>query len=82
LLFVLIRGCRWIDLSKDSGLFVPRSTAHGWLKHWSVTGVFDKVMSGLLQIALKKGKIDLSQLAADGSFSSLTRRRPRSKLRA
>jgi transposase len=82
LLFVLTRGCRWIDLPKDPGLFVPRSTAHGWLKHWSVTGVFDKVMSGLLQIALEKGKIDLSQLAADGSFSPLTRRRPRSKLRA
>jgi len=48
LLFILTRGCRWIDLPKDFDLFVPRSTAHGWLKHWSVTGIFDKVMSGLL----------------------------------
>ena len=81
LLFVLTRGCRWIDLPKDFDIFVPRSTAHGWLKHWSVTGVFDKVMSGLLQVALQKGKLDLSQLASDGSFSPLTRRRPRSQSR-
>jgi transposase len=76
LLFVLTRGCRWIDLPRDFDFFVPRSTAHGWLKHWSATGVFDKVMSGLLQVALQKGKLDLSQLASDGSFSPLTRRRP------
>ena len=67
LLFVLTRGCRWIDLPRDFNLFVPRSTAHGWLKTWSVTGVFDKVMSGLLQIALQKGKLKLSQLAINGS---------------
>lgn len=81
LLFILTRGCRWVDLPRDFDLFVPKSTAHGWLKTWSVTGVFDKVMSGLLQIALQKGKLDLSQLAADGSFSPLTRRRPRSQPR-
>ena len=82
LLFVLTRGCRWIDLPRDPSLFVPKSTAHDWLKSWSKTGVFDKVMSGLLQIALSKGKLDLSQLASDGSFSPLTRRRSRSKSRA
>lgn len=81
LLFVLTRGCRWVDLPRDFDVFVPRSTAHGWLKTWSVTGVFDKVMSSLLQIALQKGKLDLSQLAADGSFSPLTRRRSRSQPR-
>jgi transposase len=79
LLFVFTRGCRWIDLPKDPILFVPRSTAHGWLKHWSVTGVFDKVMSGLFQVALQKGKVNLSQLASDGSFSPLARRRTGSK---
>ena len=79
LLFVLTRGCRWIDLPSDSNLFVPKSTAHGWLKHWSTTGIFDKVMSGLLQVALQNGKVDLSQLASDGSFSPLSRRRAGSK---
>src|SRR5690606_17152292 len=69
LFFVLTRGCRWIDLPRDFNLFVLKSTAHGWLKIWSVTGIFDKVMSSLLQIAMQKGKLDLSQLATDGSFS-------------
>ncbi len=68
LLFVLIRGCRWVDFPKDFDVSVPRSTALGWLKTWRVKEISDKVMSGLLQIALQKGKRDLSQLASDGSF--------------
>ena len=79
LLFILTRGCRWVDLPRNFDIFVPRSTAHGWLKIWSASGIFDKVMSGLLQIALQKGKLDLSQLASDGSFSPLTGRRPGSQ---
>lgn len=75
ILFVLTRGCRWIDLPINPSLFVPRSTAHKWLKQWSIEGVFDKVMSGLLQVAISQGKIDLSQVAVDGSFSPCTRRR-------
>jgi transposase len=68
LLFVLTRGCRWIDLPLEPDLFVPRSTAHKWLKQWSRKGIFDKVMSGLLQVALRQGRVDLSQMAIDGSF--------------
>jgi len=78
LLFVLTRGCRWIDLPKDPKMFVPKSTAHDWLKRWSQTGVLDKVMGKLLQIGLKQGHIDLSQIAIDGSFSPGTGRRARS----
>lgn len=81
LLFVLTRGCRWIDLPHDPDIFVPRSTAHNWLKQWSQTGIFDKVMSGLLQFALQQGKIDLAQMAVDGSFSPLTGRRSGSRPR-
>lgn len=77
ILFVLTRGCRWVDLPIDRALFVPRSTAHKWLKQWSIEGVFDKVMSGLLQVAIKQGKIDLSQVAIDGSFSPCARWRRR-----
>ena len=75
ILFVLTRGCRWIDLPKDSDYFVPRSTAHKWVKQLSENGVFDRVLSGLLQIGVQRGLIDLKQLAVDGSFSPLTRRR-------
>ena len=73
--FVLTRGCRWIDLPKDLDHFVPRSTAHKWIKQLSENGVFDKVLSGLLQLSIRKGLLDLDQLAIDGSFSPLTRRR-------
>ena len=78
LLFVLTRGCRWIDLPQEPDLFVPRSTAHKWLKQWSREGIFDKVLSGLLQVALRQGRIDLSQMAV----VPLTGRRPRSGPRA
>jgi transposase len=75
ILFVLTRGCRWIDLPKDPDYFIPRSTAHKWIKQMSENGVFDKVLSGLLQAGVRRGLIDLNQLAVDGSFSPLCRRR-------
>lgn len=79
--FILAQGCRWVDLPSDSKFYVPRSTAHKWLKQWCENGIFDKVLSGLLQIGLQKGVIDLSQMAVDGSFSPWPRRRDRSKSR-
>jgi len=75
ILFILTHGCRWIDLPKDLDYFVPRSTAHKWIKQLSENGVFDRVLSGLLQTGVQRGLIDLKQLAVDGSFSPLTRRR-------
>ena len=68
-------GVGWIDLPKDSNYFVPRSTAHKWIKQLSDNGVFDKVLSGLLQQGIQRGLLDISQLAVDGSFSPLTWRR-------
>lgn len=75
ILYVLTRGCRWIDLPKDFDRYVPRSTAHKWVKQLSENGVFDRVLSGLLQKAIQNGLIDLNQLAVDGSFSPLSGRR-------
>lgn len=73
--FVLTHGCRWIDLPKDPAYFIPRSTAHKWIKQMSENGIFDRVLSGLLQVGVRRGLLDLNQLAVDGSFSPLTRRR-------
>lgn len=73
--FILTHGCRWIDLPKDPDHFVPRSTAHKWIKQLSENGVFDRVLSGLLQVGVRRGLLDLNQLAVDGSFSPLTGRR-------
>jgi len=73
--FILTHGCRWIDLPRDLEYFVPRSTAHKWIKQLSMNGIFDKVLSGLLQLGMQRGILDLNQLAVDGSFSPLTGRR-------
>lgn len=75
ILFVLTRGCRWMDLPHDSDYFVPRSTAHKWVKQLSENGTFDKVLSGLLQLGVRQGLIDLNQMAVDGSFPFSRRRR-------
>ena len=73
--YVLTHGCRWGDLPDNRDLYVPRSTAHDWLKKWKKSGTFDSVLSGMLEIALEKGLVDLSQISVDGSFSPCTRRR-------
>lgn len=75
ILYILTRGCRWIDLPENSEYYIPRSTAHKWAKQLSENGILDKVLSGLLQIGVQKGLIDLRQLAVDGSFSPLSRGR-------
>lgn len=75
ILYILNRGCRWIDLPVNPDCYVPRSTAHKWAKQLSENGILDRVLSGLLQIGVQQGKIDLSQLSVDGSFSPLSRGR-------
>lgn len=75
ILYVLTRGCRWIDLPENSQYYIPKSTAHKWAKQLSESGILDRVLSGFLQKGLREGKIDLSQLAVDGSFSPLGRGR-------
>ena len=73
ILYILTRGCRWIDLPENPDYYVPRSTAHKWAKQLSENGVLDRVLSGLLQMGVQQGVIDLNQLAVDGSFSPLSR---------
>lgn len=79
--YILTHGCRWIDLPREDKFFIPRSTAHKWVKQWSKNGVFDQVLSGMLQLGIQRGIIDLSQMSVDGSFSPLSRRRERSSAR-
>ena len=67
--YVTCHGCRWADLPIDLSKFVPRSTAHKWMKQFEELGVLDRVLSGLLKKAIQEKKIDLSQVAVDGSFS-------------
>ena len=75
ILYVLSHGCRWIDLPKDPNLYVPKSTAHKWLKQLQEAHIYDRVLSQLLQKGVSLGKIDIQQIAIDGSFSPCPRRR-------
>lgn len=72
--YSLISGTRWADLP-DREDYATRPTAHRWLIRWQKEGVFDQVLSGLLQQAIKDENLDLSQLSVDGTFSLGTRRR-------
>jgi transposase len=69
ILYVLTRGCRWIDLPDNPLLYCSKSTAHRWLLILKRAHVLDRVLSGFLQKGLSEGKIDLTQIAIDGSFS-------------
>ena len=75
ILYVLSRGCRWIDLPINRSIYAARATAHAWMLRWQQEGVFDRVLSGLLQLAMQQKKIDLTQVSVDGSFSPCTGRR-------
>ena len=81
ILYILSWGSRWVDIPKNDSIYASKSTAHRWLVRWQNDGVFDRVMSGLVQKALKEGKIDPSRLMADGSFSPCTRGRGRGRPR-
>lgn len=72
--YVLTRGCRWADLPSDRSIYAARATAHQWLLQWQHLGVFDRVLSGLLQLAAQQQKIDLTHILVDGSFSPCPRR--------
>ena len=81
ILYVLIRGCKWIELPSGE-LYVPRTSAHRWLKRFQRMEVFHSVLLSLLKEADFRGLIDWDQLSVDGSFSSQTRRRTKRELRA
>lgn len=65
--YILSRGFCWIDLP-ESKRYAHRATARRWLLRWQQEGVFDRVLSGWLQQALKEHHLDLSQVIVDGTF--------------
>jgi len=81
ILYVLTRGYRWADFPIDPLIYTSKSTAHRWLVILKREHVLDRVLSGLLRAGLSEGKIDLSQIAIDGSFSPWTWWRERSRAR-
>ena len=75
ILYILTHGCRWADLPAFPTIYAHRATAHRWLSRWYKEGIFDRVLSGLLRKGISSGKVDLSTLLVDGSFSPCAGRR-------
>jgi len=57
-----------MDLAEKTSLNLPYLLIDG-LSNWQKTGVYDRVLSGLLKRAAQEGKINLSTRLVDGSFS-------------
>ena len=72
--YVLTHGCRWADIPNNT-MYAHRATSHRWLSRWHKEGVFDRVLSGLLQQGISSGLVDLTALLVDGSFSPCAGRR-------
>ncbi len=72
ILWILITGARWID-APIGPRWAARSTAHEWLGHWQKSGLFEKVLSLLLNKAEGLKLIGFDRLKVDGFFSTGTR---------
>lgn len=67
--WILITGARWCDLPKGSQ-WTSRSASHRWLGTWLASGVLEKVLTALQEIASIAKMIDFERLAVDGFFSA------------
>ena len=47
LLYILISGCRWCDLTKGK-IWAAKSSAHRWLKKWKEDGIFEHLQARIL----------------------------------
>ena len=69
ILYVLITGCIWCDVS--TGLkWASKSSAHRWLKRWMNEGVLTEIQNKILGLAELEGKINWDFGAVDGSFAA------------
>jgi len=64
ILFVLITGCRWIDLPREYG---DDSTANRRLKNWEKQGVWKKIMDALIANGYSKGRVQIDEFSIDSS---------------
>lgn len=64
ILFVLITGCRWIDMPKRYG---DDSTANRRLRRWEKEGVWMRIMDALVDEGYGKGIIEIEELSIDSS---------------
>lgn len=66
ILWILRTGAPWADLPER---YPPRSTCHRRFQEWTDNGVFDHVLTALLEDLRDRGGIDLSEGFIDGTFA-------------
>ncbi len=64
ILFVLITGCRWIDIPQTYG---DDSTANRRLRRWEKLGVWKRIMDSLINEGYGNGTIQIEELSIDSS---------------
>ena len=64
ILFVLITGCRWVDIPRKYG---DDSTANRRLIRWERLGVWKRIMDALIDQGYGNGTIQIDDLSIDSS---------------
>ena len=64
ILFILTTGCRWADMPDKYG---SKSTAHLRFQELQQKGIWKKILSKLIKLAHKQGKINLQKISIDSS---------------
>jgi transposase len=64
ILYVLVTGCRWMDLLARYGSY---ETCWDRFRGWSVMGVWSKVLEALISMGYSTGKLSLDRVAVDSS---------------
>ena len=64
ILFVLITGCRWIDIPPMYG---DDTTANRRLRRWEKMGVWKRIMDALVNEGYGRGVVRMDELSIDSS---------------
>src|SRR5438128_12376809 len=64
ILFVLITGCRWIDIPPKYG---DDTTAKRRLRRWEKMGVWKRIMDALVKEGHGRGDVGMDELDVDSS---------------
>ena len=71
IIFVLIAGCRWIDLPARYG---SKSSAHRRFQDLQQKGVWKKILTCAIKSAHKQNKMNLQKISVDSSSISAKKR--------
>ncbi len=64
IIFVLITGCRWIDLPIQYG---SKSSAHRRFQDFQQKGIWKNILKNAIKSAHKSGKLNLQKISIDSS---------------